>query len=77
MIQYIPPRQSAWEVLKDFVWWYFVVKCNEFHPSLNLNLRECMRSREYKDKESRRVANARYRAHRLDLLYSSTITRRN
>ncbi len=74
MIQYIY-RQSSWEVLKDFMWWYFVVKCNEFHHSLSLDIKKLVNIKDI-NKEYRRVANARYRAHRLDILYNNTITRR-
>ena len=79
MIQYVY-RQSTWEVFKDFIWWYFIIKCNEFHPSLDLNMKKLMKTKsknfgEVRDKENRRVANARYRAHRLDGLYKNTVTR--
>ena len=68
-------RVSSWSVLKDFVWWYFIVKCNEFHPRLNLNIERCMKSREHRIKEYERIAKDRDRAHHLDILYSATITR--
>lgn len=68
-------RQSTWQVLKDFIWWYFLMECNEFHPRLNLKLSRCVRSIKSRNKEYKRIADARYRAHRLDILYQDTIRR--
>lgn len=73
-------RQSAWEVLKDFMWWYFIIKCNEFHWKLDVDMQKIYRAsnlQEARRKESSRLVVARCRAHRLDILYRNTITRSN
>lgn len=31
-----------WKIFKDWCWWNLVIKRNEFHPSLNLNIKKIL-----------------------------------
>ena len=58
---------------RDKYWFYYVIDGNEFHPSLNINMKNVMFADNYKkamDKEVARITPIRERAHRLDMLFN-------
>jgi hypothetical protein len=54
----------------DWVWWVFYCNRNEFHPRLNLNLKECIKSKEHHINETKRVCRERQKAHDIDMRLS-------
>ena len=60
---------------RDRYWFYYVIDGDEFHPSLNLNMKKIMYASRYRyrdiiDKEWDRVRVVRARAHKLDAIYN-------
>ena len=55
---------------RDRYWFYYVIDGDEFHPSLNLDLKKCMKGMKYHKKEQERIIRDRRRAHKLDAIYN-------
>lgn len=60
---------------RDRYWFYYVIDGDEFHPSLNLNMKKLMTATgaKYKkvyNKEMDRIVRDRARAHKLDAVYN-------
>ncbi len=60
-----------WQAVCDYLWFVFILKGNEFHPSLELNMRKSREPKSW-NKECERVTKDRERAHRLDQHYTKT-----
>ena len=53
--------------IKDWFWWNFVIRKNEFHPRLNLDTKKILSGKVTLEEETRRITMARERAHNLDM----------
>jgi hypothetical protein len=56
-----------WQTFKDWCWWKFVIKEDEFHHKLNLDFKKIMEGKTTLEKEQERIAPLRERAHKLDM----------
>jgi hypothetical protein len=55
---------------RDRYWFYYVIEGDEFHHSLNIDLKKCSMSWEAYYKEIARINKGRARAHKLDAIYN-------
>jgi hypothetical protein len=59
---------------RDRYWFYYVIDGDEFHPSLNLNMKKIMATgrnwEKIYNKEKDRIYRDRARAHKLDAIYN-------
>lgn len=55
---------------KDWFWFHFVIKRDEFHEKLNLNVNEIEKGGANLFREIKRIKQERARAHKLDEQYS-------
>jgi len=58
--------KEKWQTFMDWCWWTFVIRRNEFHPRLNLDMKKVMNENEDFSKELTRISKLRERAHKLD-----------
>ena len=54
------------QTIKDWFWWKFVIKENEFHRSMDINMEAVVSGKATIHEEVQRVAPLRERAHKLD-----------
>ena len=57
------------KAVKDWVWFWFVIKGDKFHPSLYIDMRAICSGQRGWEEELDRVERLRERANRLDLKY--------
>ena len=55
-----------WQTIKDWFWWTFIIKKNEFHQKLNMNYDSIDKGKTTIEKENNRIYRDRDRAHNLD-----------
>ena len=55
-----------WRTIKDWFWWKFVIKENEFHYKLRMDVESVVNKKISFNDEMKRVRKLRARAHRLD-----------
>jgi len=58
---------ETWKIFKDWCWWKFVIKEDEFHHSLNIDMKAIFDGKTTIDEELQRIAPLRERAHKLDM----------
>lgn len=58
--------------IKNWLWFIFVLRCNEFHHKLNLNAKAILADKISIDDDSRRIVRERKIAHELDEIWFDT-----
>jgi len=58
---------KRWQTIKDWCWWKFVIKEDEFHHSLSIDMIKVLNGKTTLDAELKRIEPLRERAHKLDL----------
>ena len=56
-----------WKTIKDWCWWKFVIKENEFHCKLNIDMEKIFDGTTTLAEEQERIIPLRERAHKLDM----------
>lgn len=56
--------------IRNWFWWKFILKKNEFHPSLNMNVEAIFNGTTTTEKECKRLYKARKRAHQCEEQFS-------
>lgn len=56
-----------WQTFKDWCWWKFVIREDEFHYKLSINMEKILDGKTTIDAELNRIGPLRERAHKLDM----------
>lgn len=68
------PLVRTFVSVRDWIWFWIIIKGDEFHKSLSIDMKGvCSGSRRW-DEELDRVERLRERAHRLDLKYRRNVS---
>ena len=63
-------KRNIFSKIWDYIWFHFIIKENEFHPSLDLNpFKLSGMNPKKRDKYISRITKLRSKAHRLDIYY--------